>query len=627
MCGIAGMLSLERNRPADRQLLATMTNLLAHRGPDDHGLYMQGPVGLGHRRLSILDIEGGHQPWLDSERGRALVYNGEIYNYRELRTVLQANGLIFHSNCDTEVLLQMAKLGDTDWLAKLNGMFAFALWDERQQEMLLVRDRLGIKPLYYCVHDNRFFFASEIKTLLATGLPRQVNEAAVPEFLAFRTVSGSETIVRGVRALPPGHVLRIRPGDKVPHIHPYWVGVTNDGSVWADTSLSIEDQFNQLIEDAIRYRLIADVPVGTYNSGGVDSSLITAKVREQMGGELHTFSVGFEEEDHDESRYAQVVADRIGTQHHMLVMNGRQYADALEETVWYCDLPINHAHTVQLLQLSRLAKQFVTVVLTGEGADELFAGYPRYQIPMLAARLAILPGPLHSGLRRILELLRMRRLIKLFEVSNDVDRSILEGARFCSLSDLLHAGITNFVPEARREIYHLAQTKDLNRLERILDFDRRTYLPALLDRLDRTTMASGIEARVPFLDYRIVEWSMTIPSAAKFKIGRGNKILVKKIAARIFPREMIYRRKVGFGVPVSRWLRDNRGLGRYLDLITDNTFASRGICEVGHVRNLVEQHRHGAADHSDVLWGLVNLELWQRTFLDHFADAPRRLLT
>ena len=478
MCGITGMLSLDGNRPADRQLLASMTDLIAHRGPDDHGLYIQGPVGLGHRRLSILDIGGGHQPWLDPTRGRALVYNGEIYNYRELRTGLQAKGLSFRSNCDTEVLLQLAEPENTDWLAALNGMFAFALWDEKQQELLLVRDRLGIKPLYYCIHDGRFFFASEIKALLATGLPRCVNKAAVPEFLAFRSVSGSETMVRGVHAVPAGHILRIRPGDSATHQSVLGRCRQQWHCLGRCPSLPIEEQFNQLIEDAIRYRLIADVPVGTYNSGGVDSSLITAKVREQMDGELHTFSVGFEEDDHDESRYAQVVADRLDTKHHILVMNGHQYADALEETVWYCDQPINHAHTVQLLQLSRLAKQFVTVVLTGEGADELFAGYPRYQIPMLASRLAALPRPLHGGLQRILELLHMRRMVKLFEISDNLDRSILEGARFCSLSDLSRAGVTDFVSEARREIYHRTQAKDLNLLEGRHPGLRSPHLPA-----------------------------------------------------------------------------------------------------------------------------------------------------
>jgi asparagine synthase (glutamine-hydrolysing) len=626
MCGIAGMLCLEEGRSADRKLLSDMTEVIAHRGPDDQGLYVQGPVGLGHRRLSILDIAGGHQPWIDETRRRALVYNGEIYNYRELRVRLQSKGLKFRSNCDTEVLLQLAEAHNTSWLGNLNGMFAFALWDERERGLLLVRDRLGIKPLYYCLHDGRFLFASEIKSLLAAGIPRRINETVVPEFLAFRTVSGSETMVRGIRALPPGHVLRIRPGDSEPRIDPYWDDAASNGRAWADSTLSYEEQFEQLLEDAIRYRLIADVPIGTYNSGGVDSSLITARVRAQMNGELHTFSVGFEEDSHDESRYAQIVADHLGTHHHTLVMNGREFADALDQTAWYCDQPINHAHTIQLLQLSRLAKQYVTVVLTGEGADELFAGYPRYQIPMLASRLAGLPGPLHHLLKRLLERLHMRRLVKLFEVSDNMDRSVLEGARFCSLGDLSRAGITDFVPQARRNIYRQSQSKGLSRLEQVLDFDRRTYLPALLNRLDRTTMASGVEARVPFLDYRIVEWSMRLPQDVKFRMGRENKILVKRLASRIFPREMIYRRKVGFGVPVGRWFRDKHGLGRYLDLITDNTFASRGLCDAERVRELVKRHRRGDADHGDVLWGMVTLELWQRIFLDRFTSMPGSVL-
>lgn len=623
MCGIAGMLCLERGRPADRGQLAAMTEVIAHRGPDDHGLYVSGPIGLGHRRLSILDLAGGHQPWLDAEQERALVFNGEIYNYRELRTSLRAQGRTFRSNCDTEVLLQLARISDVRWLEQLNGMFAFALWDDRQQELLLARDRVGIKPLYYCLHNGTFFFASEIKSLLVTGLPRLLNEAAVPEFLAYRTVSGSETIVRGIRALLPGHVLRIKPGEQAPRLESYWRPCEPGRTDWVDPSLSYEDQFQELFDQSIRYQLVSDVPVGTYNSGGVDSSLVTAKVRAQTDGDLHTFSVGFEEDDHDESRYAKVVAEHLGTKHHTLVMNGRQYADALEEAAWFCDLPINHAHTVQLLRLSRMAKEFVTVVLTGEGADELFAGYPRYQIPILASRLSVLPASLHRVVQRILKILGMRRLVKLFEISSDLDRSILEGARFCPLDDLSRAGVSDFVSEARREILRNTRAEDLTLLEQILDFDRRTYLPALLSRLDRTTMGSGVEARVPFLDHRIIEWSMRVPALSKLAMGRGNKIMLKRLAARVFPHEMIYRRKVGFGVPIGRWMRDERGLGRFLDALTDNTFRSRGLCDATAVQRLVERHRKGEADHSDVLWGLLSLELWQRTFLDGFSATPK----
>lgn len=623
MCGIAGVLRLTDARPISRERLVEMTTKLAHRGPDDAGTWVSGPVGLGHRRLSILDIAGGHQPWLSGDGRRALVYNGELYNFEEIKT--EEGRERFRTTCDTEVLMHLAAAEDSSWLHRLNGMFAFAHWDDRRQELLLARDRVGIKPLFYALHAGNFYFASEIKSLLAAGVPARVNEAAVPEYLAFHTLCGDATLYEGILSLPPGHTLRIRPGMAAPVIERFWDSLPAAPGRWTDPGLTPAEQFAALFRSAVQYRLIADVPLGTYNSGGVDSSLVSARVRELTDGVLHTFSVGFEEDTHDESRYAQIVADRLGTTHHVLIINSREYADGLETALGFADQPMFQPHTVQLMKLSALAKQFVTVVLTGEGADELFAGYPRYQIPLLARRLAVLPGVLNGALLAASRSLRFRRLVKLFELGGDPERSIVENSRRSPEPDLRAVGLGAARYPARQELLRAARDKRLSPLEEVLEFDRWSYLPGLLHRLDFTTMANGVEARVPFLDYRLVEWSMAQPASVKMAVGRRNKILVKDLAAEIFPREMIYRRKVGFGVPVGEWLRQPAGLGRFLDVLTDGTFARRGYCDAAGVADVVARHRRGERDYGDVLWGLINLELWCQATVDRGGGASEAL--
>ncbi|MHB8078498.1 MAG: asparagine synthase (glutamine-hydrolyzing) [Candidatus Krumholzibacteriia bacterium] len=623
MCGIAGALNLDGAPFADAELLARMTRALAHRGPDDEGMHRQGPVGLGQRRLSILDLSpAGHQPMLTADGGRALVYNGEIYNYRDIRADLAARGRTFHSNCDTEVLLDLIDLHGLDWLHRLNGMFAFGLWDQASRTLMLGRDRLGIKPLYWCVADGQFLFASELKSLLQhPAARREVREEALAEYFAFRCVAGAETLLRGIRALPPGHVLTVSPERPEPQIVRFWEdGVPADGGQWVDRRLPLAEQLRTLLEDAVRHRLISDVPVGTYNSGGVDSTLVTAAVRRQATGALHTFSVGFAEAPFDESRYAQIVADRIGIEHHVIRMDEYQYADLLAETVWYCEEPLNHAHTVPLLELSRLAKKYVTVVLTGEGADELFGGYPRYQIPLLARRLEFLPRLLTQGGYQVCRAAGARRLAKLLELCDDPQRALVENARFAPWETLARIGASDWDRRGREAALAEITARGLGPLETVLAFDRATYLPALLHRLDRTTMASGVEARVPFLDFRLLEWSKTLPAGRKLALGRENKVLLKAMAARDFPRDMIYRRKMGFDVPISDWLRNRKGLGRYFDVLTDDTFRHRGFLDAVEVGRLVDEHLARTADHAELLWPLLNLELWRR----RFVDAPPR---
>jgi asparagine synthase (glutamine-hydrolysing) len=622
MCGIVGIVRRDARISPDCALLERMTASLDHRGPDDGGVYIKGAVGLGHRRLSVIDLSGGRQPMVNKETERALVYNGEIYNFRELRRTLETGSDVsFETDCDTEVLLHMASISKFEWIETLNGMFAFALWDENAQTLLLGRDRLGIKPLYYTHLDNEFLFASEVRALLVhPKVAAMVNVERIPEYLAFRSICGTETMFKGIYEVPPGHVMLFRQKTFEGTLIKGWSeGKGKNIHDYVDPTISFEDQFQRLLLDSVRFRLISDVPLGTYNSGGVDSSLVTAMVRSLTEGELHTFSVGFEEADYDESEYAEVIAKRLGTHHHTLMINEHEYLQSYEQAVSSLEEPLNHAHTVPLLQLSKFAKQFVTVVLTGEGADELFAGYPRFHIPILAQSLRVLPRIFTDLGLEMARLIGSRKVVKLLENAQDGVRAIVENSRFTPGRDFgaVCPGLHPFTE--RMLVYGLAEGHASSVLERMLYFDQRTYLPALLNRLDKVSMAAAIECRVPYLDYRLIEWSALIPAALKIRVGWDNKVIVKQVASRWVPQEIVSRKKVGFGVPVSRWLRNVRGLGRYLDLLTDNTFRARGYCDPKVVERLIYEHLQEGSDHGEILWGLINLEIWWRLYIDSTA--------
>ena len=629
MCGIAGFLYRDAERPPDEVLLARMSELIRHRGPDDVGTFVGRGIGLAHRRLSIIDLATGHQPMHDDARQRTIVYNGEIYNFREVRERLESRGVRFTTSCDTEVLLKAAEFGDPAWLEQMNGMFAFALWDARSRTLLLGRDRLGVKPLYYTMLDGEIAFASEIKPLLTH--PRVRREPAfdrIAEHLAFRTLGATDTLFAGIQQVPPGHVLTISQSDFVPRIAPFWrEGEGRRIADYVDPALSPEDQLQDLLSRAVRYRLISDVPVGSFNSGGVDSSLNSAIMRSLTEGEMHTFSVGFEEPDYDETLYANRVAAQLGTRHHTLVVNEDEYVRNIERTLWHLEEPINHAHTVQLLLLSRLAKEHVTVALTGEGADEVFGGYPRLQMPAVAHALRFVPRVLSSGMLELGRVARSRKLVKLFENAGDVRRSMIEGARYVPRQDLERISATRERYPVREAMYERARQRSSSVVDQALWFDQRTYLPGLLVRLDKTSMASGLECRVPFLDFNVVEWSQHLD--ARWKIRPGvTKYLVKKVAERWLPKDIVHRRKVGFGTPIGRWFRNPRGLGGMLDLVTDDTFRARGCFAPDAVERLVREHVHEGHDHEELLWGLVNLELWFRRFIDSApASVPAEKTT
>ncbi|MFT4582912.1 MAG: asparagine synthase (glutamine-hydrolyzing) [Gammaproteobacteria bacterium] len=600
-----------------------MSALIEHRGPDGEGLFVADNVGLIHRRLSVIDIAGGRQPMRDAVSGRTLVYNGEIYNYRALREKLSSRGQVFHTDSDTEVLLHLANADDLSWLEDVNGMFSFAMWDENRHSLSLFRDRVGIKPLYYAITDDTFIFSSEIKPLLAyPGFDRRANTKRIAEYIAFRTIVGQETLYEGVYELAPASMMVISEDSFAPRVRTYWPTSSN---VYAATDLdpneSAEAQFEVLMKQSVRHRLVADVPVGSFNSGGVDSSLNAAIMRNITGSEIHTFSVGFDEPEYDESKYSNLIAQHIGSNHHSLVVTGADYRDSFEKTLWHLEEPVGHAHTVQLMLLSKIAREYVTVALTGEGADEVFGGYPRLQIPALASYFNLLPSALVSVCRSASESLGMRRAVKLFENAHDLNKSITENSRCVPESTLGGIFKTSSEYTERKAIMAGLDDNALSVIGKALLFDQSTYLPPLLNRLDKASMASALECRVPFLDYRLVEWSRTIADKYKIRPGRENKVLVKRVAERWLPKEIIYRRKVGFGTPLAEWLRDDNVLKPFAGTILDEQARSRGYFNEQTVAQLYSQHMSGRVDHQEALWGLLTLELWHRKFID--ADATK----
>ena len=553
-----------------------------------------------------------------------LAYNGELYNFLSLRAELESRGSVFATRSDTEVFLRSACSTSFDWLRRMNGMFAFALWAEGTRQLILGRDRLGIKPLFYAELPDEFVFASEIKALLQhPGVQRIVNTERIPEYLAFRCVTGTETMFKGIYQVPPGHALVVSQHDLSVRTLPFWPPEPLYPGDKAGSDDEIRESIELTLRDSVRRQIISDVPVGTFLSGGVDSSLITTFARSfEHDEQLHTFSVGFNEADYDESRFADVVASRIGATHHALVVTESEYINELDRTVVQLDEPLNHAHTVQLQLLSRFAKSFVTVVLTGEGADELFGGYPRVQIPLLAKRMSWLPEASVRALCGAARLAGLRRVVKLLEASASEREAVVHGARFVPRSDfqLLYPRATSCAL-SREQVFADLSNAGLSDLDLILRFDQVTYLPSLLSRLDKTSMASAVECRVPFLDNEVIDSSLTVPSRLKVRVGRENKVILKQIAATYLPDDLVYRRKVGFGTPLAGWFRNTAGLGGYLELLLESSARTSAYFDRTAVSHLICEHRAGSNDHSEAVWGLLALELWHRHVVER--EVPK----
>lgn len=623
MCGIAGQITAAR-QPVDPRVIAAMGASLRHRGPDDQGLYVNGHVGLAHQRLSILDLSpAGRQPMSNEAGTMWIAFNGEIYNYEELRGRLRSPRA-FRSRTDTEVLLALYEDYGIEALPLLRGMFAFAVWDEPRQRLVLARDRLGKKPLFYAVDRRGIRFASELKALVVEGPMPAVDPIAVHHYLTFQYIPTPLTIFQGIRKLPPGHMVVYEQG-KVSE-SAYW-SLSYDEKRAGRSESEYKEEFLSLLTESVRLRLASDVPLGAFLSGGVDSSSVVAIMSRLVDRPVKTFSIGFKEKEFNELSYARDVAVRFGTEHHEFVVEPSA-VDLLPTLVRVYDEPFADASAIPTYYVSQLSRQFVTVVLNGDGGDELLAGYPRYHLTpfdSLSAKwlsdparerigrlLALLPSDV-PGLRRAAN--RLERLLVPFSRTylNRICYFLPKEKERLYASDFNDTvkGADSFALLA--EWFEQAQASEL--LDRLLSVDTRSYLPDdLLVKVDRATMAQGLEARSPFLDHRLVEFCASLPSHLKVRAGQS-KYLLKAAMRGTLSDQVLDRDKMGFGVPTDQWFR-----GACADFVYDTLLSARslqrGYFKPEALREMIEKQQSGACSYGSRIYALLMLELWHQEYTD-----------
>ena len=620
MCGITGIYNMNGDGIIAKEVVQRMADTLVHRGPDDEGFFIEGPIGLGHRRLSIIDIKSGHQPIFNEDRSVAIVFNGEIYNHHELRAELEAQGHLYRTNSDTESIIHAYEQFENGFETHLTGMFAFAIWDARRSRLVLSRDRLGIKPLYYTIHRNRLVFASEIKAILTVeGIDRRVDQEALDAFLTLRYVPGPKTMFKDIFKLQPGHTLTAQDGHVT--IRPYWDLTFGEDS--RDESRAVEE-LETLLFEVCQSHLMSEVPYGIFLSGGLDSSSIVAVLNEILKSRVQTFTVGYENGGGiNEFSYAGVVAKHAGTEHHELTLSAKNFADWIPKLVWHMDEPVGDAACVPLYFLAQYAKTRATVLHSGEGADEVFGGYSIYkkmrainnlQIDPLSYVARIISGGLTplAGSGKLARYLRLLGL-PLEERYRGVSGHSMEGIKHKLVRPQFLAELErcSYLPETFAGYYGQVRTaKDLNKM---LFIDMKTWLPDdLLIKADKMTMAASVELRVPFLDHRLVEFAARLSVSHKIKNGE-TKYLLKKMMQRYLPSGVIYRPKKGFPVPVAAWFR-----GNLYDLACEmllNTKSGVGLYfEPDAIGRMLAQHKAGHIDLSNELWSVLILEYWFRTF-------------
>lgn len=630
MCGIAGMVG-RTGEVIDQAEVHRMCQTIVHRGPDDEGIYAQGPVGLGIRRLSIIDLAGGRQPIHNEDKSLWVVFNGEIYNFPELRRELEGRGHRFYTHSDTEVIVHLYEEMGADCVKKLRGMFAIALYDERRQTLLLARDRLGKKPLHYALCDGRLLFGSEIKALLAVA-PHlaEVNPEGLLQYFYFGYIPDPYTAFQRIHKLPPGCVMEYC-GGKI-NIRQYW-DVPTYGAHPPKSEEECLEELERRLAEAVRIRLISDVPLGALLSGGVDSSIVVALMARASAGPVKTFSIGFRAEQFNEAEYARLVAERFGTDHHELVVDPN-----VEETLTFLsgmlEEPFGDSSMLPTYYVCRMARQHVTVALSGDGGDELFAGYDRYSVAMNRRRFDWMPQWMGRLYR---DQLHDRVPAGSYGKNLAWNASLQERDRYLdsmSFFPALHRERNLFtreflqrattLPEPMcqfQRYYDEAPAGDP--LSRLMYLDMKTYLTAdILAKVDRMSMATSLEVRVPMLDHEFVEWVAGLPIEWKFRSGT-RKYILKKLAERLgIPPELLNRRKQGFQLPLEQWMR-NELKEQFFRVLLEPRTLQRGYFKPEAVRALVDEHLRGRRNRAGLLWRMLVLELWHRNFLEaQQAPAP-----
>lgn len=611
--------------------LREMLQTIRHRGPDDEGVYLEGSLALGMRRLSIIDLVGGKQPIYNEDRSVAVVFNGEIYNYREIAERLRERGHKLATASDTEVIAHLYEDMGDDCVHELRGMFGFAVWDAHRRRLLLARDRLGIKPLYYTYTDGLLIFSSEIKAILQhPRVTAEPNLDALSNFLSLKYVPAPQTMFAGIQALPPGHLLICDPQQGV-QVMSYWdLTFTRKGPRLSEEEYA--QQLESLLRESVRLHLVSDVPFGAFLSGGVDSSTIVALMSQFLDEPVRTFSVGFEGPGSEVSElpYARLVADRYGTEHHEVLVGPQDLVNLSEKLIWHMDQPIADEAVLANYMVSELASQHVKMVLTGEGGDELFAGYARYsgerlsplfrRLPRSAKKAMLAASGRISGARR--QKIALYALCKDTEIERVTSWFPLfnKDMKAALLSEQLRGGITSSAEQIFAE--QMAHTDARDPLSRMLYMDTKLWLPDdLLARGDKTSMATSLEARVPLLDHKLVEFAGSLPPDLKIK-GLTRKYLLRKVAQSWLPPEILTRKKQGFPIPVSIWFR-NEARPFLRDVLSQDAIRRRGLFSPVYVERLLREHETGFADHGSLLWGLLGVELWYRQFIDTQVTAPQ----
>jgi len=624
MCGIAGFFSPDGLDANAARRATTMRDVLTHRGPDGAGLWLDGHAALAHRRLSIVDLQSGQQP-MANERGTVwVVFNGEIYNHADVRHHLEGKGHQFRTQSDTEAIVHAYEEWGDDCVHRFRGMFAFALWDTQQRRLLLARDRVGVKPLYYAeLPGGQIVFGSEIKAVLAHGdVPRDWRPEGLDSYLTLLYVPAPDTIYRAVRKLPAGHVLVAQRGST--HVRRYWdVQFTDDGDDAREDEYL--ERLDHLLRDAVKSQMVSDVPLGAFLSGGIDSTAVVAYMAEASDRPVVTASVGFGHNRYDELEHASVVANHLGCQHHPLTVTP-DVADLLPKLAWHLDEPFADSSAVPTYYVSAAARQLVTVALSGDGGDELWAGYPWHRVERLEARARDALGPAASLAGRLAHALplsmkgaRALRHLALSPahacaVKHEYNQFDVEAKHRLYAYDFGHALAGSDPLAPFRRAYAACRSSDS--LDRTMYVDLNTYLvDDVLTKVDKMSMAVSLEARVPLLDHQLIEFAATVPSSLKLR-GRTSKYLLRRVLERRIPRAILERPKHGFEAPINEWLRGPLA-PMAADLLLDRRLGERGLFRPREVERLWQEHRSRRANHSHRIWQLLMLELWFREFIDH----------
>src|SRR6202453_3551602 len=629
MCGICGIFFSDRDWHVQADSLGRMNRSIAHRGPDDEGFFLEENVGLAMRRLSIIDVQSGHQPIANENQDVWIVYNGEIYNHAELRRGLEAKGHRYKTNSDTETIVHLYEEYGRDCVKQLRGMFAFVIWDRHKRVLFAARDRLGIKPFYYRWDGKAFVFGSEIKAILAyPGVQAEFNRGTLAEYLAFGYITGQETMFAGIRKLMPGHVLGLSEQSGL-KIERYWNLETEVDREPRSRDYYVKT-YREMLEAAVGSHLMSDVPLGMFLSGGLDSSAVAALATKIHGDRIHTFAVGYAEEAFSELGYARSVAEHIRSQHHEVRLSRAEFFDSLPRLIWHEDEPIVWPSSVSLFFVARLARERVKVVLTGEGSDETLGGYTRYAWTLLNSRMdrayrTLIPGFARRGLRNTINASPLgaalhRKLEHTFLLRDGTSWSSFYYDNFFSAFSAAEQ-IELLTPEATAsagDAYLGSMTawegSRGDMLHRLLYADVNSYLVELLMKQDQMSMAASIESRVPFLDHELVEFTARIP--ARYSItGMAGKFILKQAVEDLLPKSIIYRKKMGFPTPWEYWLA-----GPQLDdlehILLEPRTTERGLFRPEAVQRLFAEHRAKLRDHGNRIWRLLNLEIWHRIMID-----------